>query len=220
MNVVYPYIKNYSRELEWSIESLKNFEHDGVYVIGDKPDYDIKATIVHPKTERWGALSPYANVINKLLIACNLDISDDFLFMNDDIFLLAEYDGTTFDRGDLLHHINNRRPDSYTTALRNTFQWLEKNKYPTKNYETHTPMVFNKTKLKELIERIVPKMSGGHTLLVRSLYGNVYDIPSEYMAIDTKDPPDYERRKILSTNEATFNGKLGEYIRESLKGAI
>ena len=218
ISCVYPYIKNYSRELEWSIKSLKNVEHGEVYVIGLKPDYEVPATFISPQRNHWSGLSPYNDVINKILQACNLDISDDFLYMNDDLFILDAYNGTTYDRGDLLDHINGRRPDSYTTALRNTLQWLRKNNYPTKDFETHTPIVFNRDKMKQLIDRILPRINGGHNVLIRSLYGNVYGVDSEYMENDTKNPQNYIGRTILSTNENTFIGKIGQYIMCTLSG--
>jgi len=215
-DVVYPYSKNSSHELEWSIKSLKNFEHSTVYIIGDKPEYKTEAVVIQPEMLRWGGLSRYNNVINKLLQASKMNISDDFLFMNDDIFLLEQYFGETYDRGSLLEHINSRRHDEYTVGLRNTYTWLIRNGYSTKDYETHTPILFNRKKLDDLILRIIPNIMNNHTLFIRSLYGNVYDVPSDTIA-DTKNPKNYTEYKILSTDEATFSGELGLFIKETLR---
>lgn len=219
LDVIYPYLRNYSRELEWSIKSLKNTEHGQVYVIGQAPDYPIDAKVITPQVPpMWARISPYNDVLNKLLIACRDEtITDDFYLFNDDFFLLAPYDGTIYDRGDLKTHIEQRKHnDSYTQMLQRTVDWLEREGYSTKDYTTHTPIIYNKQKLEELILRIMPIVSQGNDMSIRSLYGNVYNVKSEYMAIDTKNPKNYQRRTILSTTETSFNGEIGVYIRKRL----
>lgn len=215
-SVVYPYSKCSSHELEWSIKSLKNVEHDKVYIIGDEPNCDVDATIIQPAVNKWSRLGAYNNVINKLLTITE-HITGDFLFMNDDVFIMEEYDGTTYDRGELEDHIASRRLDSYARSLQNTLEWLADNGYTTKSYDAHTPVVFNSEKLKQLIQRILPTIEKGRSLQIRSLYGNVYGVESEYMPIDTKNPENYIGRTILSTNDITFRGKIGMYIRQELE---
>lgn len=218
MDVVYPYLKNYSRELEWSIYSLKYYDRAGqVLVIGDQPDYDIPAQIIKAISQPWWRLSPYNNVIAKLKQACNL-IEGDWLCMMDDIFLLSDYEPTTYDRGNLQRHIDQSPTGSYQAGLRNTLAYLEKKGYPTISYETHTPMVFNSRKLLDLIESIEPYLASGHNLMIRSLYGNIYGSPSVTLDADTKNPSDYRGRSILSTNEESFVGAIGGYIRDTLNG--
>ena len=77
MKVFYPYKKTWSRELEYSIKSLKNVEHDGVYIIGDKPDYDVPATIITPKPHQIPH-DPYVDVFMKHYTAC-LEIDAEWL---------------------------------------------------------------------------------------------------------------------------------------------
>lgn len=218
MKIIYPYLKNYSRELEWSIKSLVNTEHDGAIVIGDRPDYEVDAKFIKPDNPPlWARMSPYNDVVNKLLVASRLDIGDDFVFMNDDFFLMKPWDGTIYDRGTIADHVARRRTDTYTQMLERTKSWLEKNNYQTKSFDTHTPMIFNRKNLEELILRILPDIQYGGSMSIRTLYGNVYDVASEKMSVDTKNPTDYHGSAILSTNEETFNGEIGVYIRKALK---
>lgn len=220
MNVIYPYLRNYSHELEWSIKSLKNMKHGDVYVIGSAPDYAIDAKVIRPEMPSWARMSPYNDVLNKHLVASRMDISEEIIFMQDDIFLLEKWDGTIYDRGDLSDRIDSRKFDTYTQMLKTTCDWLVKNGYSTKDYTTHTPMVYNRKKLEELILRILPSVQYGGTMSIRTLYGNVYDVPSEKMSIDTKNPEDYHGRAILSTTEQSFNSDIGLYIRATLNGNV
>lgn len=217
LDVCIPYLRNYSHELEWSIKSLKNTECGQVYVLGQAPDYAIDAKVITPQVPpMWARMSPYNDVLYKHLTAAQMDISEDIVFMQDDIFLLDKWDGTIYHRGDISEHINERKFDTYTQMLQRTRDWLVSNGYGTKDYTAHTPMIYNRKKLKELIYRILPIAQQGLSMSIRTLYGNVYDVPSENMTIDTKNPTDYYGRAILSTTEESFNGEIGLYIRNVL----
>lgn len=213
--VFYVYKKNWSRELEYSIKSLKNVPHNGIYIIGDKPDYDVPATIIPPEPHRT-VVNAYTDVIYKVRTACAEVASSELVLMNDDFFILKPYDLTVYDRGDLEAHISERRrSDVYRKMLENTLKWLKANGYETKDYETHTPMLFNRAKMIELIERIKPELLKGD-LAIRSLYGNVYNVPSETIT-DVKNPRgNLSDLHIISTSEHTFMGELGVYIRGQL----
>lgn len=216
-NVIYPYLRNYSRELEWSIKSLKNVEHGDVYVIGQAPDYPIDAQIITPQVPpMWARISPYNDVIHKILTYAEKH-DGYFLLMNDDIFLIDKYDGTVYHRG-LLSDRTQGSLNVYRKGLKNTENWLIQNNYPIKDYDCHTPMVMNSQKFIDLVQRILPLLNMGHNLMIRSLYGNVYGVESEKIDVDPKNPPDYQSRKILSTNEETFMGEIGLYIRHKLSG--
>lgn len=217
MDVLYPYLSNDSKELEWSIKSLKNVDHNEVYVVGSKVEA-IDAKFLNPHSYSWSNTSPYNNVISKILTGIDSGISDEFIFMNDDIFLMDRYKGETYNRRTLLEHIESRKFDSYTQALKNTRNYLLERGYPEISYETHTPMVFDKSKMRDLITSIIPLLSMGHNLMIRSLYGNVYGVKSTKLDEDTKNPIDWVNKPILSTNERSFNGAIGHYIRSVLSG--
>lgn len=219
MDCVIPYIKSHSQELLWSVLSLQNIKHGNVYVIGDKPDME---GIIHLEDDKkaWSHYGSYWNQASKYLTACNNpDISDDFVASNDDFFVMSEWQPINYNRGTLSEHIQGRRmSDQYQRSLMYTEQYLEANNYPALSFELHTPFVYNKRKLKKLIESL-PK-NRARPLQIRSLYGNIYGVETERIA-DVKNISDYQGKMLLSTNEKTFTaGDIGEYIRFELGKSV
>ena len=213
--IVIPYKKTWSRELEYSIKSLKNVPHDGVFIIGDKPDYDVPATIIAPEPHQTPH-NAYVDVFMKHYTAC-IEIDADWLLMfNDDIFCLSPYNFKMYDRGSITEHIaERRRNDAYKTMLQNTYDYLVANGETTKDYTTHTPFLYKRKNLLALINQVMPEIKRGKALSIRTLYGNIFNVPSETIK-DVKNPEVYEGLPILSTNEHTFMGPLGKYIMEKL----
>lgn len=214
MNIVYPYRKNDSRELEWSLKSVrKNLEGD-VIIIGDTPDFEVDATVITGYGSEWRGYSPYHNVIDKILQACQL--YDEFVLMNDDFFVLNPIDITKhYNRGNMLDHMNARKFDSYTRALHNTRNLLSARGHTDVDFEVHTPMLINSKQMIQAIYEIMPQLRNSQTILIRSYYGNRYGLVSETIS-DVKNPGNYKELDVISTNEDTFKGEIGEYIKEKL----
>lgn len=202
MDIIIPYKQSRSGELEWALESLKNIKHDKVLVLGD----DIEL----PK---WGYQSKYHNQIAKLLHACNNEyVSERFAASMDDVFILDEWKPVNYNKGTLQDHIRSRgRNDTYTRSLQYTEAWLKRHGHGTLSFELHTPFVYDKQKLLDLILMIPLRQP----MQIRSLYGNYYNIPTEYRE-DVKNPTEYIGKDIISTDDITFRGKLGKYVREVL----
>jgi hypothetical protein len=218
MDMVWVY-KNTSNsdELEYSIKSAKNVEHGREIVVGDKPLFETTAEHKKPYIVRWAYLSPHHDVVSKLNYACTLDISDDFILMNDDFYCLIPTTIPTAHRGTLDDHIAGRRVnDSYTKTLSKTNDYLKSLGIDKPlSYELHIPMVFNKDKLSIMYEELIPRYTHASVMLTRSLYGNIYNIGGEYMD-DVKNATNYREQTFLSTNEKTFRGEIGSFIKESL----
>lgn len=218
MDIVWPYITSLNpKELEYSIKSVKYLEHNREIVVGDKPLFETSVEHVKPPIVRWSMLSPHHDVINKLNHVCALDISDDFIFMNDDFFVLSPAEVPVAHRGTLDEHIAGRRlNDAYTKHLKKTNEFLKSQgiKEPL-SYELHLPIIYNKHKLKQLYDTIIPMITHAAPMLTRSLYGNIYKMGGERMD-DPKNPHNYLDKTFLSSNEKTFNGEMGDYIRSVL----
>lgn len=170
---------------------------------------------VVPLPNRWAKLGNYSDQINKYLTACYDErISDDFIASNDDFFIMKTWKPTIYNRGTLEEHMRWRgRNDVYQKSLQATKDYLEKNGYETLSFELHIPFVYNKRLLKQLIESL--PQDPRKQLQIRSLYGNIYKVDSEYMT-DVKNPKDYQGMTLLSTNEKTFRLDLGMYIQRNL----
>jgi len=125
--------------------------------------------------ENWGGACWYQfkeigtnhndNIRLKLLSACNIDlISDDFLYMNDDHFLLKDFtlpDFPNFYKGTLKEYeaTNN---GWYLADMIHTEKKLPEGAL---NFDTHTPIMINKA---QFIERLGPVEPVG--ILVKSMY--------------------------------------------------
>lgn len=216
MKVVYPYKKNMSTELLWSVASLKNVEHDGIVIVGDKPEFDLGQDykyIFHGSGEY--SSSPHHDQAVKYLLACAEVDDDELLLMNDDFFILSPWQPENYNRGILADQVAARRVGSYRDALINTENFLLHSGLTTFSYELHTPMLVNRLELQTAIDEIMPHMHGKRAILTRSYYGNRWGLKTAPMD-DVKNIPDYKGKQLLSTSESTFLGEIGSYIRETL----
>lgn len=179
MDYVYICRKRNNEELRYSLRSLKENAPEGnVWLVGGKPDWYVGDYLYVPDTH-----TKYANINNCFeAIANSPDISDDFVLMNDDFFILSKIDSIpTVHSGYLKDRIDERyRIDpvgEYTRSLMRTHSQLQKAGIENPiDYDLHMPMIINKTKLKE----IVPTRCQ-----VRSMYGNIFGIEAE-MVSDAK----------------------------------
>lgn len=217
MDIVY-FVKDtkVNEELRYSLRSLKNFPHDKVWFYGGcpegiKPDNHVKVKQNLPN--KW------ENVNMMLRMACmNPSITDNFWLFNDDFFIMENvkyptnhYNGDLYKRivklEDKFGHITD-----YSRLLRQCCKELESLGCDTKNYTLHVPMLFNKEKALELFT--LTDFPG-----FRSLYANYCKIGGTEMKdvkITSKDK-EYKSGIYLSTDERSFNGKVGQQIREMFK---
>ena len=165
-------------EIRFSLRSVtKNLAGVGnVWIIGELPCFldDSKVKhLYHP--DRHGRDNADANMIDKLLYACQQpQLSDDFIFMNDDFFVLRPMHVKDVP---VLHHgdMKDLKPDFWNNSiwrkrLRNTFETLKAAEMTTLLYDLHAPMPMNKHLFPAVIEQFDYKPAPG--LNFRSLYGN------------------------------------------------
>ena len=218
-DIVYPYKKTNSDEFKYSLKSLKNLDHGKIYVIGDKEEWFDEYGITHVRPERvtWGIHSPYHDVFNKLITAVMIpELSDEFILMNDDFFVMKPAEIENWHRGDIREQRETRNVrDTYTRALDHTIEFLGRWKLNYVNYELHVPFLFDKKLLADLLEECKTEVYHRQGLLLRTLYGNRYQIQSTFMT-DVKNTKDLDST-FLSSSEVTFkHGEIGKYIREHL----
>lgn len=171
VSVVIPYKKTDKNELDYAIKLWHKFYDAGceVFVIGDKPDFegDFKHISQEIKSD-----NPQIDVAHKMLTAiANKDITDDFIWSNDDFFLtslinlsdicMLVSNGTlTFSDGSL-----------YNSNKERTIEALKEHGLSFHKYSNHTPFYFNKKKLKDVIDKFKCTDKG---YLISSLYFNVW----------------------------------------------
>jgi len=104
------------------------------------------------------------------------ELSDPFVYMNDDFFFLKPMvDIPSYHRGLL----SEEPPyDNYSVGRIQALDSLRDNGYTTWNFEVHTPMVINKDKIQGVYDKWGPSPLCGYQ---RSLYGNINQLPAEYL---------------------------------------
>ena len=174
MDIVYinKFTEDDNIELRYSLRSIKNIKDFSwkVYIIWDKPSWC--DNVIHIQTEyQWNR---ELDVLYKQqIIVYNTDISDDFIFMNDDFFVLKptrlKYYKTWTHEEYLKEKINDIL---YESDYYNNIKYVYKIFWNIDNFETHTPIIYNKEKLRLLINKYFDYKS----TILRSLYCNEYNI--------------------------------------------
>lgn len=187
IDVVYPLGNGSSwmnNELRFSLRSLEKYGEGirNVYLIGDCPSWIQNVYHVEcgdPLTENADG-----NIALKVLKACSLaELSDKFLFINDDHLLLRPIhiaDIPAYNKGTLERFLQYRDTSGiYMRRLVNTLRILTARKLPTLHYDCHTPIVIDKHKFPEVISKFDFKTGVGYGM--KSLYGNSMRLPSPYL---------------------------------------
>ena len=213
MDIVYVCRPGDNEELRYSIRSVvKNIKHDNIWLVGNKPKWYSGKFLPVPDTG-----NRYENIRNAIeSVSINSDISEDFLFMNDDFFILKPLtEIPVFHGGLLIDKINNYIDltgiNRYVKMLMNTHRFLLRHgiKDPL-DYDIHVPMQMNKTNLTKIIRK---------KHFPRSMYGNIFNIGGT----EIKDVKIYPRTSnlypksysidasttYLSTLDSSFEGVFG-----------
>ena len=215
MNDIVYFVKDSeeNEELRYSLRTLNNFPHRKVWFYGGCPDGlkpDHHVYVEQNEENKW------QNVNKMLRLACkNKKITKNFWVFNDDFFVMKPIDKpTNYYNGDLYKRIVTLedkfgRTTPYSQLLRDVCKELESLGVTTKNYTLHVPMLINRDKALELFK--ISNFPG-----YRSLYANYFNIGGEQMSdvkITSKEKV-YKDGIYLSTDDKSFDGKVGEQIRE------
>jgi hypothetical protein len=196
VDIVIPYTKDKHKglELKYALRSIEKFFDCDVWVIGDKPKFDIKHL---PCSD--GERKEF-NIANKILTACKCEqISEDFIMYHDDHFQLKETEIKYWHDGDL-QRAHDRARGLYQKALKNTIDIGCK-----LNYDIHTPIVFNKEKFREVMKA---PWGPDREFCVKSLYCK--GMKGEYME-DLKLNAPYPLNRIWEKLEGRTFFSTGNY---------
>ena len=162
-------------ELKYCLRSIeKHLKNVGnIYLIGtNMPSWGtgLFQIICGDKT---GKENKEWNIYNKIKVACAVnDVSNDFLFMNDDHYLTQDFDADYFPYyydqtiGD--GYVN--RPSTYQTTRRNTGDAIGAG---AKYFDVHSPIRYNKRLFEKVMRYDWDKPFG---YCIKSLYGYVNNI--------------------------------------------
>lgn len=189
MNFVYICRNGNNEELRYSIRSVLYFYPEAnISIFGGKPDwYSGNYTYVK---DNW---NKFDNITNCYKQICNSDLKD-FILMNDDFYILSKpenfnyyYDGLLEEK--IERHIKNYGLSKYARVLSDADKKLKQMGISNRlNYDVHTPMLFNKDKLSNIVD-----LSNAP----RSMYGNIYNVGGEKI----KDIKIYKHTEDIYINE-------------------
>lgn len=174
MDVIYPY-KSAPEDFEirYSLRSLVNMPHDGVFVAGDRPIFLTGAAQhvpVSPHDDR------YTSSTNNILATLRQeDVSDQFIVMHDDIFVLEPWTFRHEHRCTIDEYLaRGAASGPYREMVQKTRDVLRAHGVADPLFfGLHTPTVYDKANLLDLARGFGDKL-----LLMRTLYHNLYPAPS------------------------------------------
>lgn len=152
----------------------------GVWIVGERPDFlqninHIQALDSHDVPDR--------NIMEKIKLAClNPEISDPFLFFNDDHYLMQDFKANEFPYYydiTLQEKINRRGMDGYGNRMFNTMNHLQSNGKQIKNFDIHTPILYRKQEFIDIITKL--DWTIRHGFVIKSLYANSLNIEGTYL---------------------------------------
>jgi len=172
-------------ELRYALRGVeKHIANFGkLVIVGMRPKWI--TNIIHiPCDDKRGNEWRDYNIFNKIRTAIyNVpDLSDNFLFMNDDHFMLKDYEAASFPyffrEYDMIETINKTNKNhAWKTCLSNTRRYLITNGLPAKMFDTHTPILYNKHEFLKLNSIDWGKMYGYG---IKSLYANSLKIEGTF----------------------------------------
>lgn len=208
-----------SEEIKYSLRSVeKNFPYEKVWFFGGRPRGifpDVYVKYMQTGRTKWQRST------STLRLACSTaELSDDFWLFNDDFFILEKVeDMPTYIRGDMQERIDelidrNGR-SNYCVQLEETMKLLKRNGLPTVDYALHLPILVNKKKALEVMEKF-PDCP-----MFRCLYGNYCGIDgvrtNDVKIYDLSSLPE-EGQVLLSTSDTSFRaGKVGRMLKAKFK---
>lgn len=143
---------------------------------------------------------PDTNIMCKITAACeHPDLTENFLFINDDHYLLSAFDAETFPYyydGTLEIYLKSRGNDGYGRRAKASLKHLKDNNLPTKHFDIHTPIVYNK---EAFLKHVTALDWSGDGYIIKSLYANSLKIEGVAMKDNKINHPPKVSDTIFST---------------------
>ena len=220
MDFVYICKDGANEELKYSIRSVvESFPNSNIWVVGGKPDWYIGNFIEVKQKE-----SKYKNAVENLkTISVSEQISESFILMNDDFYIVKKIDkienfhgGYLLDKINLYQKLNGN--SQYTRKLSGTYKKLKALGFENPlDYELHIPMIMEKEKLKIILDLI-------DQFLWRSIYGNKFEVGGTEMQdvkVYTTGPLvlksynlNIDNHTYLSSADSSFNNIFNKILKD------
>jgi hypothetical protein len=177
MDVVYPLkATGSSLELRFSLRSIaQNLPHRKVWLSGHRPMWTTNVQFIRGKR----TATKYADALANIVRACERkELSDDFILMNDDFYVLKMHrEVPIFHRGPLAEFIAAfKHRSNYYAMMKATLDLLHSEGIDNPLfYGTHTPTVMNKHRVLDIVSRFE-----GRPFMLRTVYHNLFGPEGTY----------------------------------------
>ena len=170
----------HDNELKYSLRSLEKYTIgvDRVFIVGTKPYY-LNDNVYHIPFEDDMSLNKERRIMEKLRFICGLpNISDQFLFVNDDHFFNKMVDirfyPYFYNRNIVESYKDKERMSIYNESQKNTFLHLSRMGLRTMNFDIHYPIRYDKSLFIEAMNEFDWTVPFAYT--VKSIYSNYHQI--------------------------------------------
>jgi hypothetical protein len=215
---------NNDLELRYCLRSVEQHltGYGDIFIIGRKPDW-LKNVIHIPFDEGFAPQSydKERNIYNKIMAACADErVSDDFLFMNDDHFLLQDYEAGKFPyycHGWLSEFMT---VTDYKSTISNTNELLWPLGHDCLYFDVHCPIVYNKERFAYVLEADWSKPYG---FCIKTVYSNCVEGLKALEQPDLKIDESYPSSRIhqllsgrpwFSIGNRAFDGGIKRVLQE------
>lgn len=169
--------KNNNFELRYALRGiekhLKNFKD--IYIVGQRVPWLTNVKYINVKDGKSSKFKE-ANIFNKISACIKSEVSENFLFMNDDHFLIRDMDAITvpfYYKGEIVDTMS-RNTGNYRKTMNHSRKYLQKKGKPTLDFDTHVPIIYNKEKIMCTFGDIDWSIPYGYG--IKSLYCNMNDV--------------------------------------------
>lgn len=201
-------------ELRYALRSIEKYltGHGNIYIIGKKRTWLNNVTFIECKDE--GAKAD--RIFNKILKAAKDErVSDPFLYMNDDHYLLKPLDikEIKYWKYGTMRDVANKAQGNYLKRVLRCDRFFRLKGWQTTNFDIHVPILFEKEKFKSLEQ---------DDYIIKSHYCNKFGIEGEDMEdilfhSPKKKQEIYDRiegRLFMSVNDSGLNETMKGFLNE------
>lgn len=204
-------------ELRYCLRSVEKhlIGYSHIFLVGECPLWIDRDTVIHiPAEDIEGFGFRDYNIYQKIMAGCEHSlITDNFLFMNDDHFLLQNFtvqDFPYYHQGPLIDAIDSIGDVPYRKVLWNTYAHLKKEIEDPLNFDVHCPIRYNRNLLKLCFDMEWPN----YGFAIKSIYCNKIGITGERVT-DLKFRTSQSRSEIMRELEGKPFFSIGD---KCLKG--
>lgn len=216
LTVFYP-LNNGSRlnnfELKMSLRSVEKHlsSYSDVIIVGEKPDWIQNVNHIPFHDE---STIPDYNITKKTERA--LQEVNRVLFFNDDHYLLEGFDAETFPYfyyDTLDNYVKRRGLDGYGKRANNTMKLLKSKNLPTKFFDIHTPIIYERQAFLENVVSLDWKQYK-EGFVIKSLYANGLKIEGTSQKDSKSLHPPHMPVNIFSSTNAKPRASVQRFLME------